>query len=151
MNEDINREILNELKKANRTNQIGIGLAILALLILGVYFVALRPNLYFDRQRTAAAQVTQPRPWKEVDDAVDQFDYPRAIKLVQGIIERQPGNYYGYAYLGHIYLTMGNVTNAESQYAKACELLPSEDNEKMLRAIRKRLAEERAAESASKP
>ena len=151
MNEDINQEILNELRKTNRMNRAGVGISILALLILGVYFVALRPALLKKRQPASAAQSAETRPWDEVRDAVDTFDYPKAVKLLEGTIARQPSYYYGYAYLGNVYLMMGNVTNAEAQYAKAFELLPDPENEKMLTAIRRRLAKENSTPSAASP
>lgn len=45
-----------------------------------------------------------------------------------------------HGYLGFIYLAMGDVTNAEAEYFKADELFPSEENDKNLAAVRKRLA-----------
>ena len=146
MNEDIGQQILNELKNANRWNRFGIVFALSLLLSFTVCLMVIRHS----RQSAAAAKAAQTLPWREVSDAWDKCDYPKAVKLVRRIIDRQPGYYYGYAYLGNIYLSMDDVTNAAAQYAKAYELLPSEDNEKMLTAIRKRLANEQAAQTSSK-
>jgi cytochrome c-type biogenesis protein CcmH/NrfG len=151
MNDEIGREILKELRKANRVNQAGVGLAILALLLLAVYLVAVRPALIKSRQPATIPQVKQARPWQEVQDALDQFDHQKAVKLLKGIIDREPSHYYGYAYLGNVYLAMGDITNAESQYAKAYELLPDEQHEKKLAAIRKRLAHEQFSLPKGKP
>ena len=144
MNDEIGQEILSELRKLNRMNRIAIAVTILMLVILGVYFVAIRPTLL--RQRSAKSmQVTETRSWDDVRDALNKFDYSKAEKLIKEFIARQPTDSYGYAYLGNIYLTIGDVTNAEAQYAKACELLPDEQNERMLAAIRKRLARQGSA------
>jgi hypothetical protein len=35
---------------------------------------------------------------------------------------------------------MGDITNSETEYLRAYELFPSEDNEKNLTAVRKRIA-----------
>ena len=74
---------------------------------------------------------------------MDRFEYPKAVSLLQGLIARQPSYYYGYSYLGNVYLAMGDLTNAEAQYLRAYELFPDEDNQKPLTAIRKRIAKER--------
>ena len=58
----------------------------------------------------------------------------------QALVAAQPNYYYGHAYLGEIYLAMGDVTNAEAQYLRAHELFPNEESDKDLAAVRKRKA-----------
>ena len=60
--------------------------------------------------------------------------------MAQALVARQPDYYYGHAYLGAIYLAMGDVTNAETQYSRAYKLFPNEESQKDLAAVRKRLA-----------
>lgn len=60
--------------------------------------------------------------------------------MAQALVRRQPDYYYGHAYLGAIYLAMGDVTNAEMQYSWADKLFPNEENDKDLAAVRKRMA-----------
>lgn len=67
-------------------------------------------------------------------------DFPAALSMAQSLAARQPNYYYGHSYLGYVYLAMGDVTNAETQYLQADKLFPNEENEKNLAAIRKRLA-----------
>jgi cytochrome c-type biogenesis protein CcmH/NrfG len=62
------------------------------------------------------------------------------LTLAQANVARQPSDYYGHSYLGIIYLAIGDVTNSEAEYSRAYQLFPSEDNEKSLSAVRKRLA-----------
>jgi cytochrome c-type biogenesis protein CcmH/NrfG len=80
------------------------------------------------------------RSWTAVQTAAKQLDYPRALTMAQANVTRQPSDYYGHSYLGYIYLAMGDVTNSEVEYSRAYQLFPSEDNEKSLSAVRKRLA-----------
>ena len=67
-------------------------------------------------------------------------DFPAALSMAQALVARQPNYYYGHAYLGAIYLAMGDVTNAEAQYSRAYELFPNEESQKDLAAVRKRMA-----------
>ena len=71
---------------------------------------------------------------------MDHQDFPAALSMAQALTARQPDYYYGHAFLGSIYLAMGDVTNSETQYSRAYQLFPSEDGAKDLAAVRKRLA-----------
>ena len=59
--------------------------------------------------------------------------------MANTLVERQPNYYYGQAYLGAIYVAVGDLTNAESHYLRAYELFPNEQAEKDLAAARKSL------------
>ena len=61
-------------------------------------------------------------------------------------IHKYPDDYYGYTYLGYIYLATGDVQNAETSYRTACELLPTEENERILAAIEKRIMRQKEAQ-----
>ncbi len=98
----------------------------------------------YDESRTTPQQ-SPARPWREVSAAMDRLDYQTALSLAQQLVAKQPNYYYGHAYLGSIYLGLGDVTNAERQFLRAYELWPDEENEKSLAAIRKRLAREASA------
>ncbi len=71
---------------------------------------------------------------------MDHQDFSAALSMAQALTARQPDYYYGHAFLGSIYLAMGDVTNSEAQYSRAYQLFPSEDGAKDLAAVRKRLA-----------
>ena len=126
MSEDINQAILAELRKLKR-----VSCALLVFLILGTL-----PSFYsaFKRDYSRADS------WDRVTTMVRRQDFPAALSMAQSLVACQPDYYYGHAYLGAIYLAMGDVTNAETQYTRAYELFPSEEVEKDLAAIRKRLA-----------
>ena len=126
MSEDINQEILAELRKLKRVFYV-----ILVFIILGAL-----PAFYAGFTRG----YSQVNSWDRVRTAMSRQDFPAALSIAQALVARQPDYYYGHAYLGAIYLAMGDVTNAETQYSRAYELFPNEESQKDLAAVRKRLA-----------
>ncbi|HEX7470871.1 MAG TPA: hypothetical protein VF437_09110 [Verrucomicrobiae bacterium] len=126
MSEDINQEILAELRKLKRVFYV-----ILVFIILGAL-----PAFYAGFTRG----YSQANSWDRVRTAMSRQDFPAALSMAQALVARQPDYYYGHAYLGAIYLAMGDVTNAETQYSRAYELFPNEESQKDLAAVRKRLA-----------
>jgi cytochrome c-type biogenesis protein CcmH/NrfG len=126
MSEDINQEILAELRKLKRVFYV-----ILVFIILGAL-----PTFYAGFTRG----YSQANSWDRVRTAMSRQDFPAALSMAQALVARQPDYYYGHAYLGAIYLAMGDVTNAETQYSRAYELFPNEESQKDLAAVRKRLA-----------
>ncbi len=131
MTEDINQEILAELRGVR---SIGRRLFSLLLLLVIVSFLAVPSS----RRSRSASSVAS---WESVNTAMRQQDFPKALAEAQALVTQQPNYYYGHAYLGAIYLAMGEVTNAQTHYLRAYELFPNEQSEKDLAAVRKRLAE----------
>jgi cytochrome c-type biogenesis protein CcmH/NrfG len=126
MSEDINREMLVELRKLKRMFYV----------FLFAVIVASMPAFYAGFTRGAS----QADSWERVTTAMRHQDFSAALSMAQVLVARQPKYYYGHAYLGAIYLAMDDVTNAEAQYSRAYELFPNEEAEKDLAAVRKRLA-----------
>jgi len=113
---------------------IGRRLFSLLLLLVIVSFLAVPSS----RRSRSASSVAS---WESVNTAMRQQDFPKALAEAQALVTQQPNYYYGHAYLGAIYLAMGEVTNAQTHYLRAYELFPNEQSEKDLAAVRKRLAE----------
>ena len=147
MNEDINREILIELRKLRQINQ-RMSYFALVVLIAAIAFIGITEYKYSHSTQTSS----QLYPWRNVDAAFDQLDYPKAISLAQAILAHDTNNNdgWGYTYLGNIYLRMGNLTNAEAAYERAYQLFPSKTHEEKVTAIQKRIAMEHKAQSQSK-
>ena len=124
MSEDINREILKEIRKSRRSTQILLGVIAIVMIVASLA-----------HQKLTEAD----HSWAAVQAAAKQLDYSRALTMAQANVARQPSDYYGHSYLGYIYLAMGDVTNSEAEYSRAYQLFPSEDNAKDLTAVRKRL------------
>src|SRR5437588_12462760 len=108
MSEDINREILVELRKLKRVSYV-----ILVFIIL-----ALAPAFYAGFTRG----LSKPGSWDQVTTAMKHQDFPKALSMGQALVAGQPNYYYGHSYLGAIYLAMGDVTNSEAHYLRADEL-----------------------------
>ena len=126
MSEDINQEILNELRKLKRVFYV-----ILVFVILGSV-----PAFYAGFTRG----LSKANSWDQVMTAMRRQDFPKALSMGQALVASQPNYYYGHAFLGAIYLAMGDITNAEAQYSRAYELFPNEESDKDLAAVRKRKA-----------
>jgi cytochrome c-type biogenesis protein CcmH/NrfG len=144
MNEDINQQILQELRAIRRSAQWSVYLGLLALGVLAAYFLFVRPQ--FSRSRIDryldARQPSQPvpaDPWSDITAALDQGDNQKALSLAQGFVTRLPNYHYTHACLGSVYVAMNDFTNAEAAYVRAVELYPAEEHEKALAAVRKRL------------
>jgi|ERR1043166_6529800 cytochrome c-type biogenesis protein CcmH/NrfG len=153
MNDEINQEILNELRSLRRHSQVAfyISLLFMAVAIGGVTWLRLeRFWRGYSQPRSAApsgiSAQAQETAWPGIAAALDQGDNQKALALAQSFVARQPGYHYAHATLGSVYVAMGNFTNAEAAYLRAIELYPDEENEKALAAIRKRLARERGTQ-----
>ncbi|HUJ12107.1 MAG TPA: DUF2007 domain-containing protein [Verrucomicrobiae bacterium] len=145
MNENIDQQILAELRKLRQSSVFACYFAV-GVLIAGVVFIAI---VRHDKQN-AVQSTGQTRVWDDVSAAVHRQDFPRALSLAESIVARNTNDYYGYEYLGYIYMEMGDPTKAETQYSRAYELWPSENNQKNLAAVQRRLAGERTAGATSK-
>ena len=153
--DDLNQEILSELRRLRRASQWSSYLCLIALAMLVAYIVFLRPQAGRSRfaREMDAYQRTQQQPaqggdvWTEVQAALDRGDNEKALTLAKSFVERQPGYHYSHSTLGSVYIAINDFTNAEAAYARAVELYPAEDNEKTLVAIRKRLARDRGQQA----
>ena len=126
MSEDISQEILVELRKLKRVFYL-----ILIFIVVGSV-----PAFYSGFTRG----LSKADSWDRVTTAMRRQDFPAALSMGRALVAAQPNYYYGHAYLGAIYLAMGDLTNAEAQYSRADELFPNEESEKDLAAVRKRKA-----------
>jgi cytochrome c-type biogenesis protein CcmH/NrfG len=155
MNEDINQEILQELRRLRRSSQWSVYLCLLAFCVLAAYFVLFRPQLVRSRfahdldayQRAQQPPADSSDAWTGIQAALDRGDNQRALSLAKSFVARQPAYHYSHATLGSVYVAMNDFTNAEAAYTRAVDLYPVEEHEKALGAIRKRLARERGAQA----
>lgn len=141
MSQDSNEQTLAELRR------IRVALYFLiAVLVLGLLSAFVRGFSHGLSQGTSEASPS----WDRVRTAMSEQDFHAALPLAKALVERQPNYYYGQGYLATIYLALGDVTNAESCYARAYQLFPNEEGEKDLAAVRKRLGEQEGVNLLSK-
>ena len=133
MNDDTGKQILEELRKQARFNRKSVLFPFLVLLAFFFLYIPLRDMA--DR-RSHALSETSPS-WRQARSLLDKAEYTKALHMTQELVKKSPKWDYGYSLLGSICQAMGDLSKAEENYAKACELFPSEKNEKDLLAIRK--------------
>ncbi len=135
---DIQQEILDELRNqtamVRKTNKISITVVCIFLAVIAIS-MALTP---FIQRMLCSSKVSSQRAdsWQEARSLLDQGDHQRAQEMLQRLIKKYPDFYYGYAVLGSLHQELGNVKEAEVNYAKAYDLFPTEENKKTLTAIR---------------
>jgi cytochrome c-type biogenesis protein CcmH/NrfG len=149
MNQDINEELLGELRSIRRHTQYEACFMIIMALVLIAYMTWSRlerqrawqgtPQPTTQRNDSASKEV-----WPSIDAALDQGENQKALTIAQEFVARQPQYYYAHATLGTVYLATGDYSNAEAAYVRAVDLYPDEHNEKALSAIRKRLGAQEA-------
>jgi cytochrome c-type biogenesis protein CcmH/NrfG len=135
--ENINQQILSELRGLHHTNQWIVVITV-AILVTTVYLVIELP-----RRMTS--------PWSAVTQAVRQYDYERAVSLAKKMIAEHPDDYYGHEYLGNIYFQMGQLNQAEAEYSRACQLAPPEHLKAKIEEVRTRIEREARTQPSAIP
>ncbi len=150
MNEDINQEILRELRKLRRSSEWSVYLGLLAIGVLAAYFIFARPQLLRSRfeayqrmQQPTGEAADASDPWMQIQTALDRGDNREALTVAERFVARAPAYHYSHACLGTVYIAIGDYTNAETAVKRAFELFPCEEHEKTLAAVRRRLAKVR--------
>ena len=136
---DALHELTVQLQRLRRASNIA---AIVCVALL-IGFAAYLPIRYRSLASSGSRQLTQETPrdsYKAVRSAMDSLDYDKATQTLQRIVQQYPNDYYAFAYLGNIAVTTGKLKQAETYYSRAYALFPTDDYEKQLRAVRKRLA-----------
>ena len=83
---------------------------------------------------------SKPKPtWYNVDQNICQGDFKNAIRIGEELLKTTPQYPEAHRRLAGAYLAVGNVEQARIHYAEAFRLFPTEENEKMLFAIEKRI------------
>ena len=138
MNEEIHQQILNELrsqtamqKNINKFNKVTVSFFLIALIALFI-ITPFMPRILSKQN----ASYQRADSWQTARELVYQGEYDRAEAMMQNLIKKSPGFYYGYGLLGFLYLAKGNPNEAEVNYAKAYDLFPVKENQKNLDAIR---------------
>jgi tetratricopeptide (TPR) repeat protein len=139
--EEPENSILDELRKqtailTKQAKDNRIGMIVAAIFLVG--FIATIP---FHRQVISRLMPTSHEidSWHDARTLHSDGKLAEAEEMVQRLCKKYPDYDYGYALLGCWKQELGNLKEAEANYAKAYDLFPSEDNEKTLVAIRKAL------------
>ena len=143
MTDETSREILAELQRqtailSSRSRRINV----VAIILFGLFLLAVYCPRSWRPRTDATAKATKQGTdsWQEVSRLMDCGQLDDAKEMLHGLIQKYPDYHYGYALLGSLHQQLGKFSEAETNYIKACELFPDEDNEKTLAAIRKAIA-----------
>ena len=94
MSEDINQEILAELRKLRRQSQLSVYMSLLALAVLAAYVAFLRPQIVrsttvrdiLAKQSPAVAQDAPSGVWPSIEAALDRGDNKSALSIARGFV-----------------------------------------------------------------
>jgi tetratricopeptide (TPR) repeat protein len=128
MSEDINQEILVELRKIRTISRR-------MCYLIGV-FIAICIVIPFFR----GGQRQDSYSWPQVRTTLEHGDSQKALSMAKWLVDRQPDYAYGHAYLGYVYLARGELGSAESEYLRAYQLFPDEDAQKDSAAASRQMA-----------
>ncbi len=143
MNEDILKQILDELQQTSKFNR-SIARSYFMFLVVIVILAFISPfviqKIRSQQQHPQSFQAEESQSWHQVHNLLDQEDFEKALSLASSLVKKSPNYWYGYSYLGTIYLAMGDLRKSEENYIKAYDLYPDTENEKAIKAVRKRIA-----------
>jgi len=140
-------DLLAELRKISAwadlqrklTKWLLIFLAILVPVVIGIFMLMDR-----DLKSNDDSTVPSHQPdWYEVDRNVRLGDFEKAIAMGEQLVLKTPQYFEAHERLAKAYLAGGNLDKAKEHFAEAFRLFPSEENEKLLNAIEKRIKADR--------
>lgn len=135
MNDEIGKQILDEMRAHNRFNRKAAVVPLAVLVAFVCVYIPFKEITY----RRGRATLQSSASWSEARSLLDRAEYTKALHMTRELVKKTPKWYYGYSLLGSIHQTMGDLSKAEENYARAYELFPTEENEKDLLAVRKAL------------
>jgi len=138
-----NDEVLAELRRISAWVDLQRKITKWSLIFLAAFVpVLIGSFLLIDRHlKTSLETNLSPHQadWYDVDRNVRLGDFEKAIAIGEELILKTPQYPEAHERLARAYLAAGNLEKAKEHYAEAFRLFPSEENEKLLRAIEKRI------------
>ena len=147
MSEQSDQEMLAELQRLNATlTRRANWVHAIAIVLFGVFlFVVYGARLpSHPPSPTPAVQNPVPDTWQEASRLMEDGKLDDAKEMLHGLNAKYPDYFYGYTLLGSLHQQLGDFAAAESNFAKAYDLFPTEENVKALVAIRKAIDNKKA-------
>lgn len=82
--------------------------------------------------------------WYDVEQSIRSGDFDKAIEVGEELVKTTPQLPENHRGLATAYLAAGKLDKARKHFAEAVRLFPSEENEKLLTAIEKRIKTEKS-------
>jgi tetratricopeptide (TPR) repeat protein len=125
-------------RKITKWSLIVIAALIPAMIVLGI----LMEKRFTTTMEDISSHDKPEKPtWSDVDWKIRRAEFDEAIRLGEELIQRTPQYPEGHHRLASAYLAAGKTEQAREHYAQAFHLFPSEENEKLLTAINRRIKE----------
>lgn len=139
METDTERQMLEELRSHARLLRSANRAYAIALTWLGILVALAVVNLLFGNRIAEGFQAreTPADSWRAARTLVDAGDLAHGKEMICRLIARNPRNYYGYRLMGFVEQELGDLKESEKNFTRACDLFPTEENEKNLAAIRR--------------
>ena len=141
-----NEPILAELRKISAWADMQRKMAKWSLIVASVLFPALIVfGLLMEHRVETTVEQATPEPkedWYDVDLNVHRGDFDKAIQIGERLISKTPAYPEAHRRLAGAYLAAGKLEKAREHFAEAFRLFPSDENEKLLTAIDRRIKNE---------
>jgi tetratricopeptide (TPR) repeat protein len=125
-------------RKITKWSFIAMAVIIPAMIVFGIIIVKREAASVED---TLSPQKPEKPAWSDVDWKIRHADLDEAIRIGEELIQETPQYPEGHQRLALAYLAAGKTEQARQHYAQAFQLFPSEENERLLIAIDKRIKE----------
>jgi tetratricopeptide (TPR) repeat protein len=140
---NIDEQILAELRKLSAWSDMQRKMTKWSLIFVAVFVPALIvfAVVMERREKTLLEGVASEKTldWYDVDQSVRRGDFDKAIRLGEELAQKTPLYPEAHRRLAGAYLAAGNLEEAREHYAEAFRLFPSEEHEKLLLAIERRV------------
>jgi|ERR1041385_8542948 tetratricopeptide (TPR) repeat protein len=132
-------------RKFTRWTLIFVAVFVAAGIVFGILME------HWEKKTLEETNPRQQADWYDVDRNVRSGAFDKAIQVGEELIRKTPQYPEAHRRLAGAYLATGNIRKAREHYAEAYRLFPSEENEKQLFAIDKRIRAENPQASGSQP
>ena len=126
-------------RKITKWSLIVIAIFIPAMIVFGIV-MEYRWNRSTDDVRTP--EKAEKPTWNDVDWNIRRSNFDEAIRIGEDLIQKAPQYPEGHHRLASAYLAAGQIEKAREHFAQAFHLFPSEENEKSVVAIERRIKKE---------
>ncbi len=142
-----NDQVLAELRKMSVAADLQHKLTKWSVIFLaGLIPVVIGIFLLLDRHlktKVESSLSSHQSDWSDVDRDLERGEFEKAIAIGEEIVLKTPQFPEAHERLARAYLAAGNLEKAREHYAEAFRLFPSEENEKLLSTVEKRLKEDK--------
>ena len=125
-------------RKITKWSFIVIAALIPAIVVFGI---VMEERLNKSMEDISSHEKPEKPAWSDVDWNIRRANLDEAMRIGEELIQRTPQYPEGHHRLAAAYLAAGKIEKAREHYAQAFHLFPSEENEKLLVAIDRRIKE----------